>query len=366
MVILSADASGGLGLFDGCDELCEDSCDSVRISDVAPDGMFVSKAFGEKIIPCLAQQIVIGLAAQVICGSALEDFCTQVLAATAQEAEEIRARQTAARIPDVTQEFLIRQTRLRAEKCAKVKKTLKSTAQLPLLALIGGAQGHAKYSLLELREGCIGIYWEGANLLGRAWEATRAGNDKDLLQDPHIVLCRPRDKPSFAQTFTRVIEIENLLGAVAFARQHNFGGSCISMTVILPPAASDTTTLLQNLGAIMLDYGHVAVGLFPPVPIITPEYDTVAAWLRQHAGPPYEITSNGGSLLQVGRYGTGANKRYVRNGDWAPEGLRLLRAHFMQLLDCLFLKDKPLENEGPSGLPMRQLSGLTLQASAAS
>ncbi|KAH7723937.1 hypothetical protein AAVH_08530 [Aphelenchoides avenae] len=64
--------------------------------------------------------------------------------------------------------------------------------------------------------------------------------------------------------------------------------------------------------------------------------------------------------------GTAVDNRHARDGDWPPDGLRLLSANFTQLRKCLVVKDTSPGNERHGDLPMRQHSGHTLQAPAAS
>ncbi|KAH7711558.1 hypothetical protein AAVH_21131, partial [Aphelenchoides avenae] len=56
-------------------------------------------------------------------------------------------------------------------------------------------------------------------------------------------------------------------------------------------------------------YPHVSVCFMPPPPTRTVRYGEVAPYLLKEGGGLYQIAPDGGSALQLGRYGTGTDKR---------------------------------------------------------
>ncbi|KAH7718817.1 hypothetical protein AAVH_13703 [Aphelenchoides avenae] len=95
----------------------------------------------------------------------------------------------------------------------------------------------------------------------------------------------------------------------------------------------------------------------PPPPTRTVHYGEVAAYLLKEGGGLYQIAPDAVSALQLGRYGSGTDKRYVADGAWTREGWQLVNVHLIHVVGWLCFKGR--QRNVPSA-PLRQMGKLEL------
>ncbi|KAH7698042.1 gagpol and env protein precursor, partial [Aphelenchoides avenae] len=357
-VVIIAQKSGmGLGIYDECKGDCGTGCMGVTLADIAPDGLASEGAFGLRLVPTLAHQVAVSRAAQVIDGMELGSFCEKMLTLPAEDVDRALSC-VRMELPATTPQLLAEQTRLRKEKCATTRAALELSGTRPLICITTEPDDPKPYTSLQLRDGIIGECAAGTNALGEAWEHARNDKGKPLLNDPFIIICSAGEKEAFEKSHISVITVDNMLQAVAFARQNCFGGACMAVFVTLPIVNETLLAQMVRFCKAMDAHPHVTVCFLPPPPIRTVHYGEVVAYLLREGGELYRITSDGGSTLQVGRYGTVADKGYVSNGVWTREGWQLLKVHVIHAAGWLCFQER---RRNASSAPLRQMGKLELR-----
>ncbi|KAH7723627.1 hypothetical protein AAVH_08897 [Aphelenchoides avenae] len=348
-VVIIAQKSGmGLGIYDECKGDCGTNCTGVTLSDIAPDGLASEGRKGPS--DCASR------AAQVIDGMELESFCEKMLTLPAEDVDRALSC-VRMELPATTPQLLTEQTRLRKEKCATTRAALELSGTRPLICITTESDDPKPYTSLQLRDGIIGECAAGTNALGEAWEHARNDKGKPLLNVQFIIICSAGEKEAFEKSHISVITVENMLQAVAFARQNCFGGACMAIFVTLPIVSEPLLGQMLRFRKAMETYPHVTVCFLPPPPIRTVHYGEVAAYLLKEGGELYRIAPDGGSTLQVGRYGTVADKGYVSNGVWTREGWQLLKMHVIHAAGWLCFQER---RRNVSSAPLRQMGKLEL------
>ncbi|KAH7729784.1 hypothetical protein AAVH_02258 [Aphelenchoides avenae] len=357
VVIIGQKSGMGLGIFDECNGACSADCVGVTLADIAPDGLSKEPTVvGQRIVPTFAHQIAISRAAQVIDGMELGSFCEKVLKLPAEDVDRALGS-IHFKLPAPTTQLLAAQARLRKEKCATTRAALELSGTRPLICITTEQDDPKPYTSLQLHDGSIGDYAPGTNALGEAWEQARNNNGKPLLNDPFIIICNASEKEAFDKTHLAITTVDNMLQATSFAREHCFGGACMAVFVTLPIVNETLLAQMIRFRKAMEIHAHVTVCFLPPPPTRTVHYGEVASFLLKEGGGFYRISSDGGSALQLGRYGTGTDKRYVANGGWTRDGWQLVKVHAIHVAGWLCFQERVRKT---SSAPLRQMGKLEM------
>lgn len=301
-------------------------------------------------------QVAVSRAAQVIDGMELGSFCEKMLALPAEDIDRALGY-IHLELPPTTPQFLAEQARLRKEKCATARAALELSGTRPLICITTEADDAWPYTSLQLRDGSIGDCEHGTNALGEVWEKARNDKGKPLLTDQFIIVCSASEKNAFEKTHLSVVTVDNMLQAVAFARQNCFDGACMGVFVTLPIVSESLLAQMLRFRKAMGAYPHVAVCFLPPPPVRTMHYGEVAGFLLKEGGGLYRISPDGGSTLQLGRYSTVADKCYVANGAWTREGWQLVKMHVTHAAGWLCFQER---RRNVQSAPLRQMGKLEL------
>ncbi|KAH7702513.1 hypothetical protein AAVH_30327, partial [Aphelenchoides avenae] len=355
IALLSLKTTCGLGPFDHCIGQCRAGCTGVALSEIAPDATLASDPkLSHMIVPTLAQQVAVCRATRKLHGASLGELCKRLLTNPGEQAEKIMTTSMYAPFETPIEDVLLQQARLRASRCALTQAALEASGNLPLTFIITNADAVKSYTRLELDDGKIGLWMPGANLIGQAWEEVRSCGT-EMLKEPFHVICTSAEKVLFEQSAATVHIADDLLQKTRFFENSRFSGNCVAALVTLghaERAPNGEDDLFDQLLAAIKKVPHVQVIITPPPPIQSDAYNYQAQQLLANFPELYNMTDNGGSLLQMGRFGAYADRRYVAGNKWDKDGITMLKAYLIQVLGHHWLRNTPKAN---ATFPLRQL-----------
>ncbi|KAH7711750.1 hypothetical protein AAVH_20933, partial [Aphelenchoides avenae] len=364
VALFSLKTTCGLGPFDHCNALCRTDCTGVKLRDIAPDATLASDpGLSDFYVPTLAQQTAICRATRKLHGASLGELCKRLLTNPAEAAEKILTTSMYAPFDTPIEDVLLAQARLRASRCALTRAALEASGNLPLTFITTSNDKTKSYTSLELDDGKIGLYTPGSNPMGQVWEEIRSGGSK-MLREPFHVICTTAEKVIFEKSAATVHIADDMLQKTRFFENNSFSGNCVVALVTLGTAerARDgKEDMFDQLLATIAKVPYIQVIITPPPPILSDAYDYQAKQLLAKFPELYNMTDNGGSLLQIGRYGARTDHRYVLGNEWDKDGIMMLKAHLVQVLGHHWLRNPPKAN---ATFPLRQLHQMQLASTS--
>ncbi|KAH7706411.1 hypothetical protein AAVH_26358 [Aphelenchoides avenae] len=358
--LLSLKTTCGLGPYDHCIGQCKADCTGVTLRDIAPDATLSSDPnLLRMYVPTLAQQTAVLRATRKLHGASLGELCKRLLTHPAEQAEKILVTSMYAPFDTSIDDILLPQARLRANRCALTRAALEASGDLPLTFIVTSTETVKLYTRLELEDGAIGLCMPGANIMGQAWEEVRSSGT-EMLKDPFHVICTTAEKTFFEHSAAIVHVADDQLQKKRFFENNQFSGSCMAALVTLGTAErspNEQEDLYDQLLTAVKKVNHVQIVVMPPPPIQNEAYVYQAKQLMEKFPELYKMTDSGGSLLQIGRYGGHADRRYVLGEKWNKDGILALKEYLVQVSGHTWLRNVPKAN---AAFPLRQMDQLHL------
>ncbi|KAH7712177.1 hypothetical protein AAVH_20483 [Aphelenchoides avenae] len=292
-------------------------------------------------------------------GASLGELCKRLLTHPAELAEKILVTSMYAPFDTSIDDILLPQARLRANRCALTRAALEASGDLPLTFIVTSTETVKLYTRLELEDGAIGLCMPGANIMGQAWEEVRSSGT-EMLKDPFHVICTTAEKTFFEHSAAIVHVADDQLQKKRFFENNQFSGSCMAALVTLGTAErspNEQEDLYDQLLTAVKKVNHVQIVVMPPPPIQNEAYVYQAKQLMEKFPELYKMTDSGGSLLQIGRYGGHADRRYVLGEKWNKDGILALKEYLVQVSGHTWLRNVPKAN---AAFPLRQMDQLHL------
>ncbi|KAH7669894.1 hypothetical protein AAVH_42886, partial [Aphelenchoides avenae] len=337
----------GLGPYWVCCGACSQRCTPVRVRDVLP---VLEGTVGEAVVPTMAHQTYLAHAQKFVDETELATVVRKLLEKDAAmlNREFFGVLDDATSEPPST-ELITAQAHLRRDHCYRVRTTLGRFLSAPIKVFADNSDDHAHFTSVVYSAGTLSHPKLDADVVGPIWERVRLSGGKKVTSGAFWALCPPGDEPLYRADTVQVKTVKDLKEALFELRNTVFDGTVQCIVVGLPPVTKECPARLQQLLQLAESaaYDHVSFHFVPPPPSSFPSYATIVEMLLSSPEPGLvKATDSGRSLLEVGRFGNGIDKRIVDlNGRWHLFGLDIVRNFIVEVKGLEWLRRDRLMRE---------------------
>ncbi|KAH7719073.1 hypothetical protein AAVH_13466 [Aphelenchoides avenae] len=342
VVLVALLDDSGLGPYSVCSGNCTSRCKTIHVSDVLPS---YTGTEAKLAVPTLAHQVFLVELGKYLDEAELPAKITVLLGKSADLLNREFTDLVGGRpVSAPANELIQAQAYLRKAHCHRVQMSLAHNTSTPIRVFGDNHDDHAAFTRAVYSSGTVSHPCIDADVLGPIWERVRNGSGRNVVSGPFLALCPPGDEPMFRSDLVRIRTVSDLREAIYFLRTNILDGTVQAVAVSLPPPSKECQRRLDELLNLLDEaaFKHLEVHIVPPPASVFTSYKDIVDRLLEEPRPQIvHGAAYGRSFLEIGRLGSGLDRRIVRDGRWTACGMDAARSFLVDISGLEWLRRPP-------------------------
>ncbi|KAH7698178.1 hypothetical protein AAVH_34733 [Aphelenchoides avenae] len=342
VVLVALIDDSGLGPYSVCSGTCTSRCKPVLVSDVLPS---YGGAEAKQVVPTLAHQVFLVELGKYLDEAELPSKVIVLLSKSADLLNREFADLVGGRpVTAPSKELIQAQAYLRKARCHRVQVSLAHNTSVPIRVFGDNHDDHRYFTSSVYSSGTVSHPHIGADVLGPIWERVRNGSGRNVVSGPFLALCPPGDEPMFRSDIVRIRTVSDLREAIYFLRTNILDGTMQAVAISLPPPSKECPRRLDKMLNLLDEaaFKHIEFSIVPPPASVYTSYKDIVDRLLEEPRPQIvHGAAYGRSFLEIGRLGSGLDRRIVRDGRWTACGMDAARSFLVDVSGMEWLRRPP-------------------------